>query len=171
MAHSSVEHQDNKKQNLFDLDEPQGNLMMSLNLISSARLQIDLFSNNLDPQTLDHEEIIDAIIAFIKISPRSRLRILIVDASTIISKGHRIIELYRKFSSYIEIRGVCEEFQSSAFSFLLTDQHSLLYRPISSRWEALLTLNQKRMCRDRQAFFNHVWQHSQPLSKLRQLHM
>ena len=145
------------------------NSSAALSLISQARRTIDLFTHNLDPRILDTPEIASAISNFVKVSPNSRLRILLCDPTLVVKQGHRLIELSRKFSSFISIRQTHEEYISTPFSFLISDETALLFRPHANEYNAIVNYDTKHDCRHHLDFFNEVWQRSEPVSEIRQL--
>ncbi|PCJ48510.1 MAG: hypothetical protein COA74_08950 [Gammaproteobacteria bacterium] len=150
-------------------DNSRTNASASLSLITQARHSIELFSHNLDPRILDSNEIADAIKQFVKISPRSHLRILLADPSLAIKQGHCLVELSRKFSSFISIRKTNEDYQSSVFSFLMVDGKAIVYRPVATDYSAIINYSAQYECRQQLEFFNTVWNCSTPLSEIRQL--
>ncbi len=157
------------KSKLIELDSADSNASISLDLINHARFSIDIFTHDMDPRVLNNSQLLSAIISFIKISPKSKLRILILDPSTVVQKGHLFLELSRKFSSFIEIRQVNPEYHAASFSFLMVDHKSMLYRPINSIMQATLHMDESLVCREHLEYFNEVWQHSQPVNEFKQL--
>ncbi len=154
---------------ITQLDNSTDNSSAALGLIAQARKSIDIFSHNLDPRVLDTAEIVSAITAFIKISPNSRLRILVGDPTIAVKQGHRFIELSRKLSSFIAIRKTHEDYQETPFEFLIVDGKALLYRPHAEEYKAILNLDARAECNQQLEFFNTVWEISEPASELRQL--
>jgi len=145
------------------------NASASLSMISQARRSIDIYTATMDPQVLDSAEIADAIIKFVKVSPNSKMRILVADAESINKQGHRLLELSRKFSSFIAIRKINEEYQSTAHSLLIIDKKALIHRPHCDEYHAIVNFNAAYECRQHLEFFNEVWQRSEVASEIRQL--
>lgn len=145
------------------------NSSAALSLISQARRTIDLFTHNFDPRILDTPEVASAISDFVKVSPNSQMRILLCDPSLVVKQGHRIIELSRRFSSFISIRQTHEEYLSTSSSFLITDKTALLFRPHANEYNAIVNYDTRHDCRQHLEFFNEVWQRSEAVSEIRQL--
>jgi len=156
---------------LLKADSSASNSAAALRLISQARRTIDIFTHNLDPRILDTPEISSAVSDFVKISANSRLRILICDPSMIVKRGHRVIELSRKYSSYITFRKTNDEFLETPYSFLTVDSTGLLYRPHDYEYNAIVDFNAKKACQQHHEFFTDVWELSEPVSELRQLYL
>jgi hypothetical protein len=150
-------------------DTSTTNASAALSLISQARRTIDIFSHNLDPRVLNSTEIADAVKQFIKISPQSKIRILISDPDQPLKQGHRLIELSRKFSSFISIKTTNIDYRSTAYSFLMVDHKALLYRPNANEYIALVNFSAQSECRQYRELFNTVWDNSEPASEIRQL--
>lgn len=151
------------------VNNAKGNSAAALSLIQQSRYKIDIFTHNLDPHILDKAEIADAISKFIRISPKSRLRILLADPALAIKQGHRLIELSRKFSSFIAIRQINQDFINTPYCFLMVDDKALIYRPHASQYQGFVNYNARLECRQHQEFFDDVWECSEPASELRQL--
>lgn len=145
------------------------NASAMLSLISQARKTIDLFTHDLSPNLLDSIEITESIKYFIRISRNSHFRILICNPEDIAKRGHRLIELSRQFSSFISIRKTYEEYQSTPFSLLMVDEKAMVYRPDHHEYYGVVNFNTRYECRQQGAFFNTVWELSEPASALRRL--
>ncbi|MCP4273042.1 MAG: hypothetical protein GY781_13960 [Gammaproteobacteria bacterium] len=140
-----------------------------LSMINQARQTVDLFTHNLDPSILDNTEISKAIMDFIKISKNSRLRILICNPNVANQHGHRLIELSRKFSSFISIRETNAEYKSKPCSFLIIDGRAMIYRPHANEYNAMIDFRSGQESRKNTELFNEIWERSEPISKIRQL--
>ncbi|MFT5452283.1 MAG: hypothetical protein ACI9N9_001773 [Enterobacterales bacterium] len=158
-----------QKYSTLKADRSTTNASAALSLISQARQSIDIFSHDLDPRILNSTEISDAVKQFIKISSKSKIRILISDPDQPLKRGHCLIELSRRFSSFISIRTTNVDYQSTAYSFLMVDHKALLYRPNSNQYLALVNFSAQSECRQYREFFNTVWDNSEPASEIRQL--
>ena len=143
----------------------------ALSLLSQARHSVDIFTHDLESRILDTPEIVAAITGFIKISPKSRLKILLCDPSVPVKKGHRFIELSRKLSSFISIRKTHEEYQTKAFCFMIVDGKAMIFRPYADEYSAIINFDAAYESRQHLEFFNEVWELSEPASELRQLYI
>jgi len=158
-----------QKYSTLKADNSRTNTSAALSLVSQARLSIDIFSHNLDPRVLNTTEISDAVKKFIKISPKSQIRILISEPKQVSKNGHCLIELSRKFSSFISIRKTNNDYRSTPYSFLMVDHKALLYRPNANEYLAIVNFSAQFECRQHLEFFNTVWHCSEPASEMRQL--
>ena len=137
---------------------------------AAARV-IELFTPDLEPILYDQTPIIDAMTQLSLSSPRAKVRVLVKDAERIIKDGHRIVELSRRLSSYIEIRKVHADYQDNNESFLLIDDYGLLHRRHAPRFEGTFSCKAPLEVRRLRAFFDEVWTRSEPVTDLRRLHL
>ncbi len=140
-----------------------------LSMINQARQTVDLFTHNLDPSILNNTEIAEAILAFIKISSYSRLRILLCDPKVATQHGHRIIDLSRKFSTFISIRKTHAEYKSKPCSFLIIDERAMIFRPHADEYKSMVDFRSGQESRRNTDLFNEIWDRSEPVSEIRQL--
>ena len=140
-------------------------------LVAQAVRVIDLFSPDLEPVLYDQTAVIDAMTQLSLSSPRARIRVLVKDPERIIKDGHRIVELSRRLSSYIEIRKVHADYQDNNESFLLCDNYGLLHRRHAPRFEGVFSCKAPLEVRRLRAFLDEVWGRSEPVTDLRRLHI
>lgn len=157
------------KYDTLSVVDTKENASAALSLISQARKTIDIFTHDLEPNHLDSTLIAESIRIFIKISPNSKLRILLCDPEIVVKHGHRIVDLSRQFSSFISIRRTNEEHRATAFSLLIVDEKAVLHRPHFTEARGTINFDSRYNCRQHLEFFNHVWDISEPASELRQL--
>lgn len=145
------------------------NISATLSMISQARQRIVLFTHNLDPSILDNNEIAEAVMTFIKISSNSSLQILLSNPYAAVQHGHRLIEMSRKFSSYISIRETNEEYKSKPCNFMIVDGRAMIYRPHADEYTAMVNFRAGQESRRNTELFNEIWERSEPVSEIRQL--
>ena len=158
-----------KKYPSLKAENSKTNAYAVLSLISQARHNIDLFTPDLDPRILNSKKIAQAITHFVKVSPNSRFRILVSDPSIAIKQGHQLIELARRFSSFISIRETNEEYRTTPFNLMMVDSKALIFRPHANEYQAIVDYNASYDCRRHLEFFNLVWERSESSTEMRQL--
>lgn len=140
-------------------------------LATQARRAVELFTHDLEPALYDHAPIIDALTRLALSSPRARVRILAKDLERTVKAGHRLVELARRLSSYVEIRRVHEDYRDDNQSFLLADDYGLLHRRYAARFEGTLSCKAPLEVRRLRALFDEIWDRSEPETDLRRLHL
>ncbi|MBI5462135.1 MAG: hypothetical protein HY941_08140 [Gammaproteobacteria bacterium] len=140
-------------------------------LASQARRTIELFTSDLEPALYDQAPFIDALAQLALSSPRARVRILAKDFERTVKEGHRLVELTRRLSSYVEIRRVHEDYRDNNETFLLVDDYGLLHRRHAARFEGTFSCKAPLEVRRLRAFFDEVWNRSEPDADVRRLHL
>ena len=140
-------------------------------LATRTRRQLELFTPDLEPALYDQTDFVEALARLVVDNPRARIRILAKDLERILREGHRLVELGRRLSSYVEIRRVHEDYRDDNQSFLLTDDYGLLHRRFAARFEGSLSCKAPLEVRRLRALFNEIWDCSEPDANLRRLHL
>ena len=155
----------------IDLKGLEDNKQAAIHMASQGQRSLNLFTPNLDPRVFDNEDFIDAVKKIALHNPRSKVQILILDPSEVVSRGHRIVELARKISSHIFIHRADDEEQTCVDTFMIVDDVGLIRRAHNDRFEGLAEFNNPGEARLLLKRFNEAWERSQPEPELRRLHL
>ena len=137
----------------------------------SASRSLSIFTQDLEPEVYDRIEFLDCIKNLILTHKFARVRILLKDPLRTTKEGHRLVELARRFSTFIEVRIVQADYGQHREAFLLADQSGLVYRIDASRWEGIADTNSPRITQRYMEFFDRVWDVSSVAQELRALHI
>ncbi|HEY5790081.1 MAG TPA: hypothetical protein VIX81_05610 [Gammaproteobacteria bacterium] len=140
-------------------------------LLGQARRKLLLFTRDLEPRVFDREEVYQAIRELATYSRYSEVRMLLFDSDRIVKDGHRLVDLARRLSSYIQIRLVPDDYKEIASSFMVVDDKGFLYRSLASQYEGVVDFSEPNRCRELTKLFGDVWEHSAPDPNLRRLHI
>lgn len=140
-------------------------------LIRQGRRTIDVFSHDLESYIYNQPDILVAFTHLTLGHASARIRFLVRDVQPAVKNGHRLIELSRRISSYIEIRKVHTEYESFTQAFLLIDDYGVLHRVAADRFEGTLCFKDPLEVKRLRGFFEEVWEHSQPDPNIRRLHI
>lgn len=100
-------------------------------LLDQARYQVDILSPHLDPQLYDQGPALEALRRVVVDGRhRARIRILVADPEQITQRGHRLVNLARQLSTYMDIRKLGEDDITDPPCWLIVDRQS------HARWEA-----------------------------------
>ena len=124
-------------------------------------------SYDLDPLIYDTSEFVEAVRQIAVNSTRANIQILIEDSSKIIHNGHRIIELTRRLTSFMEIRKINTDLKTLSDAFLI----GVVYRRQIHRYEGFANFNDRGRCRQLLADFKDSWEKAAPDAELRRLHI
>jgi hypothetical protein len=158
-----------KTSELFHLSTVAEYKHAALNLASQATRSICIFSYDLEPQIYDQTQFLDAVKDLAIRSPLSSIRILLQDNARAQREGHKLIQLWRRLTSKIEIRRPSPDYIEHYENFLIVDDIGYLHRKLYSRYEATAAFDSRLEARRLSSFFNGVWEQSEPDSELRAL--
>ncbi|HVA54940.1 MAG TPA: hypothetical protein VNI53_03955 [Gammaproteobacteria bacterium] len=141
----------------------------ALQLALGARLSLTLFTRDLEPSIYDRQDFVTAVQQLALRSRYSHIRILVIDPTAAIKDGHRLIELGRRLSSFIEFRRPTPEQTKRSDCFLIIDETGLLYRPLADRYEGFADPDNAFEARMHLREFDAIWEQSEPESEFRRL--
>lgn len=138
-------------------------------LVAAARREIHILSTDLQAPLYDQQGFLDGIRQLAVSGRQARIRILISDADQAIKHGHRLVELARHLSSFIEIRRLDGDDAGLAETFLLVDRLGLLRQSVPFGPLALLSRKAPFEGRQRARRFEELWERASPDPNLRRL--
>lgn len=153
------------------LSTREDNRRVAAALALQATRTLELFSHDLEPELYDQPDFLEAVRLLALRSPRVRIRILLQDAGRAVRDGHRLVELMRRLSSFIEIRQPHHDYQDHPEAFLIVDGTGLLHRRMADRYEGLAGFRMPLRARELGNLFDEIWQRSEPHPDLRRLHI
>jgi formate-dependent nitrite reductase cytochrome c552 subunit len=142
-----------------------------LRMSSQAKFRLDIVSRDLEPAIFDNADYYNAVKQLAMHNPRSRIRILIQNSEHIVKYGHRLIELSRRLSSYIDIRLQGKDFREFNEAWLIIDDCGWIRRPLADRFKGECYFNSPREVQERTKQFNEMWDASVEDPNLRRLHL
>lgn len=141
----------------------------ALAVAREARRSLVLLSWDLEPPIYATPDFLDTVRALATSSRFARIRILVQDPTRVIRQGHRLVELARRLSSFIEIRRPHPEHRDLPESFLVADERAVLYRTLASRPEGVVDLHDPVLARDKLRLFDSLWEKAETEPELRRL--
>ena len=141
-------------------------------LLEHARRTLRIVAPHLDLSLLSRAAVSTRLADMTRISRFTDIRILFSDSLLAMKHGHRLIELARRFPSYINMRQLPQDLRDMADAWMLADDQALLWRPDHHRYANGLYVTENsseatRLCRH----FDDWWERSQPDPELRQLYL
>lgn len=153
------------------LESSMHNRVAALALAQQAKRTLHIFTRDLDPPVYDQQPLIQALTALATRSRYSRILILAQNTEHAVKDGHRLVELSRRLSSFVELRKPHSDFHEYNQAFLIADEIGLLRRPIADRYNGTLNFKAPLASREYVEFFNQVWERSEADPNLRQLYI
>jgi len=130
---------------------------------------VRIYSQELDHLLFDREDVADALSAFVRSGPPTRLLVLIHSSSSVVSRGHRLVELARRLNSKIEIRKVPSELAVDRHSCVITDERGYFLLPDHETYQALANPYDPVQATRLAERFDYLWEHSETDRELRTL--
>ena len=145
--------------------------LAALSMVRQAARGIDIVSRQLDPRMYDNREFCEAVNQLIVGSRRARVRALVRHTDAIIKRGHRLVTLLQRLSSFIEVRVPAREYDEYNAAFLIVDGVGVIHRTLSDRFDGTVSFNDPRMGRELTRQFEEMWQTAVPDASLRRSHL
>ncbi len=143
----------------------------ALNLVSQAKRSICIFSYDLDAKIYNQTDFLEAVKNLAIRSEHSHVKILLQNSEKVTGEGHRLIQLWRRLTSKIEIRRPSPDYIDHTENFLLVDETGYIHRRLYTNYESIVDFNSRFETSRLSMFFNEVWEQSEPFSELRNLHI
>jgi predicted GNAT family N-acyltransferase len=137
----------------------------------AAERQLSILSQELDPLLFDRPELVDRLSGFVRRASAVQLRILLVDHSRVVSRGHRLLELARRLDSRIEMRRPPGELTPRDVSFAVWDGQGYWLMPDSHVYQALRNDYDPVQAQRLAGQFQELWDRSSPDPELRTLRL
>lgn len=140
-------------------------------MTNQALRYINIFSDDLDAPLYDHDLFVTAVARVARESRRAMIKILVKDPNAAVTKGHRLIDLCQRLTSYIQVKRTAAEFASQSDNFFLADHTGLLHRQHRERYAGSVNFNAGVRAAHYLNLFDEIWKHSEPEPEFRRLHI
>ena len=142
----------------------------SLTLIEATRRELCIYSRDLDPALFESDAALEAL-KRVAISGRgASIRIIVQEPRIVIARGHRLIPLTQRLTSVFALRTpLNDDDLQYPSAFLINDVSGYYFRVLGTRFEGEAVNYSPGRHAQLQAYFNQVWERSEPSEDLRQL--
>lgn len=141
----------------------------AVRLAEKARRSLAIFTRDLEPEILDNSEFLEAVKRLALGGRYVKVRILVVDSTRAVKDGHRLVELARRLTSFVELRKPAADFLDRPEAYVIADNSGILYRPVATRYEGLFGEHDPPRAREMLREFERIWQQSHADRELRRL--
>lgn len=142
----------------LEIQTSADNREAALAMIRQTERTLTIFSRDLDGKIFDDVQLVNAVKDLVLKSRHSRVRIITRDISRILSRGHRLVNLYRRLPTYMDIRLPAKEHASYNSAFLVSDRAGVLFRMHADRYEGTVNFNDQKSAEDLSNLFNDMWE-------------
>ncbi|MEE4362157.1 MAG: GNAT family N-acetyltransferase [Pseudomonadales bacterium] len=118
-----------------------------VDLAARARNELLILSPDLDPLLFDNGALVEALSAFARRHPRSRVEILVHDVRRMVRDGNRVLSLVRRLPTSMSIRVVDGDMRDREDSFVLADRTGLVVLPRATIAEGFANHNDAPLTR------------------------
>ena len=142
-------------------------------LMQQARESIDIFTQNLEPEILNHGDIEQHILKLAKRHPNTRVRILVQDSTTAVQNGHCLIRLGQTLTSSVFIHKPSQKYRDDPRSFIVVDKTAFIHRVTAHdrNYDATANFHAPYEAGTLMGFFDEVWEHSSPDMQTRRVYI
>lgn len=155
----------------FVLETSQQHVEASLALIGQARHSIDILAYALEAKIYHHRSIYDALRRFVCADKRNQVRILLHNSRNLVLRGHILLDLAERLSSFVSIKILSDSDRALTHGFLMADQTGYVLRTEALRYEGHADFNDRFQCRELIATYNAAWQRANSDPELRRLYI
>lgn len=139
-------------------------------MLVQALHSIRILSHDTEPEIYGRDEIIGLLTDFItRRSKVAKIRILIADPARALRSTHRLIQLWHRFPSFIDLRELQDDYAKTREDFMVVDEIGLIRRPEHESPAAVVTFRNMATARDRANWFDEAFARSRPSTALRRL--
>ncbi len=153
----------------FDISTLEELRDASLAMAQQCHRSLEIISRQLDPRVYDNEAFSNALRQLALQSQYARIRILVLEPAALVSRGHRLLELAGRMSSFFEIRVPGVEHQGCNEACLIADAVGAIHMPIADRYEGRLDFNNHQLAGELRRRFEEIWDKAQPDPNLRKM--
>lgn len=147
---------------VIQLETSEDNNLCVTALAEKSRRTLEIASRNLDPLIYDQVNFINAVKSLVLGSRKSRVRILVWEPEIIVRRGHRLLELVSKLSSFIDIRRAGVEHKDFNSGLCIADATGYMNRKSADRYESRACFNDKRQATLHLNEFEEMWDVAKP---------
>ena len=133
----------------------------------TARRNVCIYTPDLEPQLYDQHGFLEVVKRLVLGRSYARVRVLISEPARTIREGNRFLAMARRLTTYIDLRNVHADLRNNASAFLIADDHALVYRLQSTRWDGMSDMNDTAVARKYRSYFDEVWHASEPEPEVR----
>jgi H2-forming N5,N10-methylenetetrahydromethanopterin dehydrogenase-like enzyme len=153
----------------FKITTREENAAAALELVKQCKQKLAIISQELDPNVYDQADFVEAMRQMAIKNRFVEIRIIVFEPELIVRKGHKLLDLAGKISSFIEMRKVSSKYKSFNESVLIADDVGYLYRENTERYKGKVNFNSRRESKHLLDVFNEMWETAKPDPNLRRV--
>lgn len=164
-----ADHQLGQTDDTVAIETREHNRLAVAKMAGQCSEHIEIISRDLDPSLYDTVEFIDAVKKMLLNHRRARVRVMLIEPQTVVTYGHRFLNLAMNMSSFVELRKSPTEYDNFNEAIFIADATGYLHRANTSRFEGEVNFNDKRTAKSFLDRFEVMWDKAKPDVNLRRL--
>ena len=153
----------------YNVETSREVLQATVAMVSQTQRSLEIVSRHLEPQVYDNAEFAASLRKFVLGSRLARVRIIVMDSTPIVGRGHRVVDLAQRLTSYIEIRNPSRDFKKYNSAFLVADRIGSVHQTLADRFESVVSFNDARTAQSLGEQFEEMWPSATPDPNFRRL--
>lgn len=139
-------------------------------MVAQASETLRILSHDTEPELYDRPEFAGLVSSLIsRRSKVAKVRILIRDPARAVQRNHRLVALWHRFPSFIDLRELRDEYARTREAFVVVDDIGLIRRPEFESPAAVVTFRNLNTGRDRAGWFDEAFARGAASRALRRL--
>ncbi len=155
----------------ISLDGSEAFAQTALKLVRRSHRKIRIFSHHLDPTIYGSAAFSEAMYALATSHPQASILLLVRDPLWLSQNTHRLVHLYHRLSSSIQLRKLNPESHALHTDFMLIDQTGLLYKQEEDRYVGYAILHAPIEGKELGLEFDALWENSIPDPEVKRLYL
>lgn len=156
---------------LLQLETRADNIQVVNHMAKQCQRSLHIISRKLDPVIFDTAEFADAVKYLALRHRRAQIQIIVFEPNVIVKRGHRLLELSGKLSSFIQLRKAHYTYNDYNECLMLADATAYIHRKNSERYEGTVNFKDRRQATNYLRQFNEMWELASPDPNLRKMMM
>jgi hypothetical protein len=144
---------------------------IALTMAQNCTRTLDITARHLDPLIYDHAPFVEAVKNVALGNRLARIRILVSDLAPVVARGHRLLELSTRLTSFIAIRTPGRDYRNFNEAMMLADTRSYIHRRFADRYEGLASYDDQRRTQELKGRFDEIWERAEIDPDSRRLHI
>lgn len=144
----------------FTLDEREDHRVVTARLVRQTRRTLEICSRSLDPVIFEDDEFLSGVKDVATSGRFARVRIVVLDSEPVFRRGHRLVELAQRLSSYISVRIPGPTHRSFNQAFVIGDERGYVHQKLSDRFEAVADFADMPYAEELLREFDKMWESS-----------
>ncbi len=154
---------------VLQLEKRTDNILVTNHMAKQCHRTMNIISRTLDPVVFDTAEFVDAVKYLALRHRRAQIQIIVFEPDTIVKRGHRLLDLSGRLSTFIELRKGHYSFDDYNECLLIADSAGYIHRQNGERYEGTSNFKDRRHSTHLLKQFTDMWEMATPDPNFRKM--